>query len=195
MKAIILCLIFSLVASLASGTEPLRIWKNNTGQTIEATFLRFVKEKVQIKRKDGRTFTLDANQLSNADQVYLEEVRKRTDETGELWTKGRAEYLLCRQKWIDRKAGERIPWYYVFSKERIDINKDGKVDGFKVSRERTESKLVEHYAWDVSPNGELLFRVLSGVKIYENRFRFDFENNAFVRVSGTTWPYVLRPVR
>ena len=43
---------------------------------IEGTFLRFVKEKAQIKRTDGRTFTLDAKQFSNEDQAYLKEVRK-----------------------------------------------------------------------------------------------------------------------
>ena len=98
MKAIIPCLILTLVSSLASEIEPSRTWRNNAGQMIEGTFLRFVKEKAQIKRTDGRTFTLDAKQFSNEGQAYLEEVRKRADGTGELWSKSRAIYHLTREK-------------------------------------------------------------------------------------------------
>ena len=185
-KAIIPCLILTLVTSLASGIESSRTWKNNAGQTFEGTFLRFVKEKVQIKRTDGRTFTLDANQFSNEDQAYLEEVRKRTDETGELWSKSRAIYHLTREKWIDSPKDRPILYYYKFTREKVDIDKDGKFDGLNVTKKANGGVFTATRinSWDVTDEGDLIFRYMSLGKLREGIFKYDFQEQKFVRTGA-----------
>ena len=185
MKAIIPCLILTLLASLASGIESSRTWKNNAGQAFEGTFLRFVKEKVQIKRTDGRTFTLDSNQFSNEDQAYLEEVRKRTDGTGELWSKSRAIYHLTREKWIDSPKDRPILYYYKFTREKVDINKDGKLDGLKVTKKANGGVFTATRinSWDVTDEGDLIFRYMSLGKLREGTIKYDFQEQKFVKTS------------
>ena len=48
----------------ASGEQEYRNWTNMEGKSIEAKFIKFTKEKFEIRRKDGRTFTMTSDMLT-----------------------------------------------------------------------------------------------------------------------------------
>jgi hypothetical protein len=52
-----LCLFIFPILSIF-GDQDYRKWKNQEGKIIEAKFIKFNKDKVEIKRKDGFTFTI-----------------------------------------------------------------------------------------------------------------------------------------
>ena len=52
--------------------EPLRIFTNKSGRTIEARIVSSEGSKVTIARKDGKSFTIALNSLSEADQDYIQ---------------------------------------------------------------------------------------------------------------------------
>ena len=52
--------------------EPLRIFTNKSGRTIEARIVSSTGTKVTISRKDGKTFTIALSSLSEADQNYIQ---------------------------------------------------------------------------------------------------------------------------
>ena len=62
-----------------NGTEPVRSWTNIKGNKMEASLVRFKKDKIEIKRNDGRVFTLLPNMFSEEDLKYLTEARTRAD--------------------------------------------------------------------------------------------------------------------
>lgn len=69
-----MCLFFFPILSIFSEHD-YRKWKNQEGKIIEAKFVKFNKDKVEIKRKDGFTFTISPNAFSQEDQEYLNELR------------------------------------------------------------------------------------------------------------------------
>ena len=62
---------------LIHGNEDYRLWTNKEGLEIKAKFERFLKDKVEITRDDGLSFTLLTNLLSEDDQNYLDELKSR----------------------------------------------------------------------------------------------------------------------
>ena len=92
-------ILFFIFGSITLWTdEPSRTWTNIKGDKMEASLIRFKKDKIEIKRDDGRTFILAPTMFSEEDQKYLAEARTRTDSSGEFWSKERAIYHLTRQK-------------------------------------------------------------------------------------------------
>lgn len=67
-----LILLYGLVLT---GAEPVRTWKDVKGRKMEASFVEFAGEKIVIKRKDGRTFTLSPSFFSSEDQRYLADLK------------------------------------------------------------------------------------------------------------------------
>ena len=99
-------ILFFIFGSITLWTdEPSRTWTNIKGDKMEASLIRFKKDKIEIKRDDGRTFILAPTMFSEEDQKYLVEARTRADSSGEFWSKERAIYHLTRQKWA---TGELI---------------------------------------------------------------------------------------
>ena len=45
----------------ALADQEYRNWTNKQGKSIEARFIKFTKEKFEIRRKDGRTFTMTSD--------------------------------------------------------------------------------------------------------------------------------------
>jgi hypothetical protein len=163
-----------------------RKWKNQEGKIIEAKFVKFNKEKVEIKRKDGFTFTISPTAFSQEDQEYLTELKKRTDSRGYLWNSTSAKFELVSQKWFDSPKDRAILHYHEFKRDRVDIDKDGQVDGLKVLKKAnggvfTDTKIL---AWDVTEDGKLLFRYPSLGKIQEGIYKYDFDSKSFVRIEG-----------
>ena len=179
--------LFGLSFSAAMALEDFRNWTNKDGNSIEAKFIKFKGDKIEIRRKDGFTFTLDPLTLSKEDQEYLTELRKRTDSRGMLWTKATATYEITRQKWFDTPKDRAILYYHTFKKEKVDLDKDGISDGYKVLRKAnggvfTNTKIR---AWDVTEEGHLLYRQILLSRITETKLKYDFETKSFQRISGS----------
>lgn len=51
-------------------SEP-RIWTDSTGRTTEAFFVGFDGENVQLKKADGKVYTISINQLNEKDQEFV----------------------------------------------------------------------------------------------------------------------------
>ena len=64
------CLFGLLVVSLHA-KEPNRTWTSADGRTIEARFIDEKKDKVRIRRTDGRVFNIPLDNLSEEDQKYV----------------------------------------------------------------------------------------------------------------------------
>jgi hypothetical protein len=186
-----------LLILFASGNlwcvEPQRTWTNLDGVKMEATLIRFKKDKIEIKRGDGRTFTLVPTMFSEEDQKYITEARIRTDSSGEFWSKERAIYHLSKSKWIDGSKDRPIFHYLEFRREKIDLNKDGKNDGYKLWRWTNRGVFTKGraYAWEVNESGILIVKD-SGLT-RETRFNYDFSSGNFVRISGYVISNFLAP--
>lgn len=143
-----------LLILFASGNlwcvEPQRTWTNLDGVKMEATLIRFKKDKIEIKRGDGRTFTIVPTMFSEEDQKYITEARTRTDSSGEFWSKERAIYHLTRQKWATTEIGSIISRYQNFKREKIDLDGDGKLDGYKLWIQSNSVSSGRARAWEVT---------------------------------------------
>ena len=64
------CLFGLLVVSLHA-KDPIRTWTSADGRTIEARFIDEKKDKVRIRRTDGRVFNIPLDNLSEEDQKYV----------------------------------------------------------------------------------------------------------------------------
>ena len=173
--------------SPAIALEDFRNWTNKEGNSIEAKFIKFKGDKIEIRRKDGFTFTLDPLTLSQIDQEHLAELKKRTDSSGKLWTKALASYEITRQKWFDTPKDRGILYYHTFKKEKVDLDKDGVFDGYKVLRKANGGvyRDTKIRAWDVTEDGHLLYRQILFSRIIEAKMRYDFETKSFLRISGS----------
>ena len=182
MKFTLILLLFGFM--WLKGVEPVRSWTNLKGVKMEASLVRFKKDKIEIKRGDGRTFTLAPNIFSEEDQKYLTEARERTDSRGEFWSKERAVYHLTRQKWATGAVGSPIARYQNFKREKIDLDGDGKIDGYKLWVQTTNHIQGEARAWEVTENGNLIVRFKPGNSIYTSEYTYDFKSCHFIRMKG-----------
>ncbi len=182
MKFTLILLLFGFM--WLKGVEPVRSWTNLKGVKMEASLVRFKKDKIEIKRGDGRTFTLAPNIFSEEDQKYLTEARERTDSRGEFWSKERAVYHLTRQKWATGAVGSPIARYQNFKREKIDLDGDGKIDGYKLWVQTTNHIQGEARAWEVTENGNLIVRFKPGNSIYTSEYTYDFKSGHFIRMKG-----------
>jgi hypothetical protein len=175
-----------LLILFASGNlwcvEPQRTWTNLDGVKMEATLIRFKKDKIEIKRGDGRTFTLVPTMFSEEDQKYITEARIRTDSSGEFWSKERAIYHLTRQKWATGAVGSPIARYQNFKREKIDLDGDGKLDGYKLWIQSTSISYGRARAWEVTDEGNLIVRYKSISSILEGEYYYDFKSGYFIKV-------------
>ena len=188
LKNLRLILFFTVSSTILWSDEPSRTWTNLKGVKMEASLVRFKKDKIEIKRGDGRTFTLAPTMFSEEDQKYLTDARTRTDSSGEFWSKERAVYHLTKSKWMDEVVGSRTFNLFQFKREKIDLNKDGSLDGYLVWKRVNRGSLRKSgfpMAWEVSPVGNLIIRTFDGNGVlYEGELQYDFENKSFKRVKG-----------
>lgn len=179
-----MCLyIFPILSIL--GDQDYRKWKNQEGKIMEARFVKFNKEKVEIKRKDGFTFTILPTAFSQEDQEYLTELKKRTDSRGYLWDSTSAKFELVSKKWLDSPEGSSTRVYYQFKQEKVDLDNDGKYDGMRVAIKKNYQK---HHsrpkAWTVTNEGILVLREnILGIR--EGTYKFNFDTKRFVKLKGS----------
>ena len=74
-KRVTLLILACSTALLAE--EPVRTWTDVKGKAIEARFTKFVGDKVEIVRADGRPFTVSPSIFSEGDRKYLDELRRK----------------------------------------------------------------------------------------------------------------------
>ena len=172
------------------GEQEFRYWTNKEGKTIEAKFIRFAKDRIEIRRKDGLTFKMSPATLSEEDQKLLEELRKRADSRGYLWDDSTAAYELKRQVWLDSERNSPTLYYHKFKIDKVDINKDGEWDGLMLTRKPKDGE-TQIYAWDVTPDGHLLVKRDSSGGIVLGKYKYDFENGTFVMVEGHGAPFYI----
>jgi formylglycine-generating enzyme required for sulfatase activity len=60
--------------------EPLRIWTDLQGRSIEASFIKFSGNNIVIKMKSGRDYEVAPSLFSPSDQKYLSDLKKSTPE-------------------------------------------------------------------------------------------------------------------
>ena len=182
LKNLRLILFFTVSSTILWSDEPSRTWTNLDGVKMEATLIRFKKDKIEIKRGDGRTFTLAPTMFSEEDQKYITEARTRTDSSGEFWSKERAIYHLTRQKWATGAVGSPIARYQNFKREKIDLDGDGKLDGYKLWIQSLRgNRDGEARAWEVTEKGNLKVKNYLG-KFYEGEYYYDFKSGYFIKV-------------
>ena len=151
---------------------------------MDASLVRFKKDKIEIKRGDGRTFILAPNMFSEEDQKYLTEARERTDSSGEFWSKERAIYHLTRQKWATKEDGDSLLMYHNFKREKIDLDGDDKSDGYKLWIQSNKIYRGGSKAWDVNEKGNLIISFLSINSIRKAEYYYDFKSGYFKKKKG-----------
>lgn len=68
--------VFTLLLLVAAGTiATARTFTNKQGRKLEGDLITATADEVNIKRKDGRFFTLKIDILSDADQAYIKEFK------------------------------------------------------------------------------------------------------------------------
>ena len=179
-------ILFFIFGSITLWTdEPSRTWTNIKGDKMEASLIRFKKDKIEIKRDDGRTFILAPTMFSEEDQKYLAEARTRTDSSGEFWSKERAIYHLTRQKWAAGAVDSPIARYQNFKREKIDLDGDGKLDGYKLWIQSKGIFSGGARAWAVTDEGNLIVRYKSINSILEGEYYYDFKSGYFLKMKGS----------
>ena len=188
------CVTSILFFSDIKAVEEFRSWTNKDGNSIEAKFIKFKEEKIEIRRRDGFTFTLDPSTLSQDDQDYLAELEKHKDSAGRVWHKGSYLQELVRQKWFDLPPESPSCKYFDFTIEKIDLNNDERMDGFKV---RNFYKINKHFlppkAWEMDDDGILTYKYFLGGKIRESKYKYDFGKKSFIRLDGYYGPSLFIP--
>ena len=165
--------------------EDFRKWTNNDGSSIEAKFIKFKGDKIEIRRKDGFTFTLEPKTLSEVDQNYLEQLIKHRDASGRVWHRGNYEHALVRQKWFDTERDDRGANFYEFKKDKIDINEDKIADGFRVRIfSRLNKTKFKDKAWEIDDEGIVTLKSANSHTMYEGKYKYDFEKRSFVKLEG-----------
>ena len=77
-KFLSVCMLFLWGLSL-TGAEPVRTWTDLKGRAMEASFIKYSGDKIVIKRKDGRVFTVSPALFSAADQEYLADLKLKSE--------------------------------------------------------------------------------------------------------------------
>ena len=168
-----------------SEAEDYRNWTSKDGRVIEAKFIKFVKDKVEIQRKDGRSFKIDKTAFSEKDIEYLDDLYKRSDSRGYLWDDASARYQLKSRKWFDSLKDRPILYYHEFKSDRVDLDKDGKIDGMKVQKKANKIiKEIKIAAWDVTEDGKLIYRFMLINRIHEAKYEYDFQKKSFIKIEG-----------
>ena len=197
MKRLSLLTIFSLCLPITLlSEESLRTWTNLKGQKIEARFVRLKTDGVEIKRVDGRTFTVSPSDFSKVDQDYISEVSKRLGADGRPWGKESAIFALTKGKWLDHTE-EQIPSkrvYWTFSRGKVDLNGDGKNDGWLVqARANSPGAKPRGFAWAVSDIGELTIRYPFAKDYRELLFQYDSDSGVFLLKKGSGLAKYFKP--
>ena len=191
------CMTSILFFSDIKAVEEFRSWTNKDGNSIEAKFIKFKEEQIEIRRRDGFTFTLDPSTLSQDDQDYLAELEKHKDSAGRVWNKGSYLQELVRQKWFDSLKGKPIMYYHEFNRsEKVDLDKDGKEDGFKVLKWANagyDANNKRANAWEMDDEGILTYKYFSIGKIRESKYKYDFGKKSFIRLDGYYGPSFFIP--
>ena len=165
--------------------EGFRFWTNRLGRTIEAKFIKFKDAKIEIRRKDGFTFTLNPSTLSQEDQDYLKELEKHRDQTGRVWHKGNYQQELIRQKWFDRTPDSPLCRYFDFQSEKIDLDGDGQMDGYKVRNFYRVSKyFLRPNAWEMDDEGIVTLKSFTGASINQGKYKYSFKYQRFRKFQG-----------
>ena len=188
-----ICAFFICASFFVSITEAedYRNWTSKDGRVIEAKFIKFVKDKVEIQRKDGRSFKIDKTAFSEKDIEYLDDLYKRSDSRGYLWDASSTKFEITSEEWTDSPANSRPSYFYNFKRERVDLDGDGKVDGQAVYKKWSSGKDFKSYAWDVLSDGHLILKIKSN-KIYSGKYKYDTESKIFKKVEGYG-PSLFRP--
>ena len=66
----------------------MRTWTDLKGRAMEASFIKYSGDKIVIKRKDGRVFTVSPVLFSTRDQKYLADLKKTVEVPNETNGKG-----------------------------------------------------------------------------------------------------------
>jgi hypothetical protein len=179
-----LCLFIFPILSIF-GDQDYREWTNNDGNSIEAKFVKFKDDKIEIRRRDGYTFTFDPKTLSESDMKYLAELIKHRDASGRVWHRGNYEHALVRQKWFDKKRDDRTVNFYEFKRDKIDINEDEIADGFRVRIfSKTSKYKFKDKAWEIDNKGIVTLKSANSHTMYESKYKYDFDSKSFVRIEG-----------
>ena|GEM_PF-1121292 len=89
MRFFLACSIF-LWSMILLAEEPVRIWTDLQGRTIEASFIKFSGNKIVIKMKSGREYEVAPSLFTSGDQKYLSDLKKSTLEKTFV---GKSEYF------------------------------------------------------------------------------------------------------
>ena len=187
MKKIIL---YFLLCGSILGAENFRKWASKDGRIIDAKFIKFFGEKVEIQRKDGRSFKIDKSAFSENDIEYLDDLLKRTDSRGYLWDDSSTRFEITSEEWTDSPANLKPLCFYTFKRDRVDLDGNGEVDGQAVFIKWSSGKDLKSYAWDVLPDGHLILKIKS-YKIYSGKYKYNLESKIFEKTEGSG-PGILR---
>ena len=181
----IFCVTSILFFSDIKAVEEFRSWTNKDGNSIEAKFIKFKEEQIEIRRRDGFTFTLDPSTLSQDDQDYLAELEKHKDSAGRVWNKGSYQQKLVSQKWYDSHKENRTTNFYEFKKDKIDINEDKISDGFRVRIfSRLNKTKFKDKAWEIDDEGIVTLKSANSYTMYLGKYKYNFEEKSFKKIEG-----------
>jgi hypothetical protein len=187
MKKIIL---YFLLCGSILDAEDFRKWTSKDGRIIDAKFIKFFEEKVEIQRKDGRNFKIDKSAFSEKDIEYLGDLLKRTDSRGYLWDDSSTRFEITSEEWTDSPANLKPRYFYTFKRDRVDLDGNGEIDGQAVFIKWSTGKNLKSYAWDVLPDGHLILKYKS-YKIHSGKYKYNLESKIFEKTEGFG-PSILR---
>jgi len=187
-------LLLILCGFALSAEEPVRTWTDLKDRTMKAGFIKFSGEKFVIKREDGRSFTVSPDVFSDEDRKYVEEMRKRAGPSGRPWDKSSAIQALVSGKWRDVPEDAPIIYYWEFKRERVDLDGDGKPDGYKAWRRANGGVFTKGRAWasEVTDEGKLIIKRKSVIssRPLESELTYDLKTRSFLLTRGASPKYL-----
>jgi hypothetical protein len=177
-----------------SAEEEVRTWTDLKGRTMEARFIKFTGDKMVIKRADGRSFTVMPDLFSEVDRKYVEEMRGKVGADGKPWGKSSVIQALVSGKWRDVPEDAPIVYYWDFKRERVDLDGDGKPDGYKAWRRANGGvfRKGRAWAWEATDEGKLIIRHKSALssRPLESELTYDVKTRSFLLTRGAVPKYL-----
>ena len=162
-KLILFFLPILMCCTIALGennAEPYRTFTSKDGKVMEARFIRFEKDKINLLLKDGRRFTVGSEIFSPADQAYIDELRIRLNPaTGRPWVANDFKILLTKRKyWTDELKPGASKHLVNFSNDLFRPDKNALPKGKRTTHELSylynRSGMIKGH-WKVDSEGNV----------------------------------------
>ena len=115
--------------------EPLRVWTDSKGRTIDAKFIKFSGVNVIIQKNNNRKYEVNPSLFSQNDQDYIRLMKSKypTTPNGRPLDRNYFRSILVREKKWTNEIGTGLQrFFFDFDLDKVDADRDGSPEGSKV---------------------------------------------------------------